>query len=245
MTNTDRETAIAKIRENIRRHGHHIYIVSPSRQTPRFAYTIGLRDNLGYELVLAGATIFSAEQTSTIVNEIARKLCGNEMSEKEVTAVGSFGSFDLREAALSWVQLMLKGATDFYGSLNIRAMQIVPDDMHCTFDVPNMGRPWDSSDQPVWQWLQNPWTYPVPESAKAITNLDALRGSPVTEAVRWTDDQWELFAGSGPDVPKGEVRIVPIGTLLSADSSIAPILELKVGKGLWRHDRYDEWHEWG
>jgi hypothetical protein len=25
----------------------------------------------------------------------------------------------------------------------------------------------------------------------------------VTEAMRWEDDEWELFAGPGPDVPKG------------------------------------------
>ena len=66
-------------------------------------------------------------------------------------------------------------------------------------------------------------------TSHAATDLDALRGSPVTEACRWEEDYWELFAGAGPDVPNVEKRVVGLGMLLAADPSLAPILDLKVG----------------
>lgn len=65
----------------------------------------------------------------------------------------------------------------------------------------------------------------------------------MTEACRWEDDYWELFAGVGPDVPREETRIVELGTMLAADPSLAPIRDLEVGGGIWREDG-SEWHVW-
>ena len=49
MTGEARQQALQDVRENIDRFGYHLYIVS-GKQTPRYAYTIGLSTNLGYEL---------------------------------------------------------------------------------------------------------------------------------------------------------------------------------------------------
>jgi hypothetical protein len=67
-----------------------------------------------------------------------------------------------------------------------------------------------------------------------MTNLDALRGAPITEACRWEEDEWEMFAGAGPDVAEEDARLVPLGCLLASDPSLAAVVDLEVGKGLWR-----------
>jgi hypothetical protein len=77
-----------------------------------------------------------------------------------------------------------------------------------------------------------------------VTNLDALRGKPITEAVRWEENEWELFAGAGPDVEDHDIRIVSLGTLLGSDRSIEVVAGLAVGEGLWRHPADLKWQPW-
>jgi hypothetical protein len=48
--------ALGRIRENIARSGHHIYVVSADA-TPRFVFMI---ETIGVELILAGLLSFSA-----------------------------------------------------------------------------------------------------------------------------------------------------------------------------------------
>lgn len=111
-------------------------------------------------------------------------------------------------------------------------------------DIPEMTAPWSATVEPVWRWLREPWTFPVPKNSEAVTDLAALRGKPVTETARWEENYWELFAGRGPDVPKEEKRVVALGTLVAADPSLAAVMNLKLGTGLWR-DGHSEWHPRG
>jgi len=48
-----------------------------------------------------------------------------------------------------------------------------------------------------------------------------------------------------PDVILADFRVVSIGTLLAVDPSLAPALDLEIGKGLWRDDSDGDWNPWG
>jgi hypothetical protein len=239
---TRRQLALEQIRQNIARHGHHLYVVLGANG-PRFAYTIGIRQSLGFELILAGAYFYTTDDVLRIVNEIAANLTPQRAGERSLFEVPSCGSFALHPAHSSWATMLMLGALDFYGVDESPAFQIVPDQPHCTVDVPDLREPWSPTTAPPWRWLREPWTYPIPSKSSAITNLAALRGEHITEAVRWEDDEWELFAGAGPDVPKDELRIVPLGILLAADESLVPVVNLAIGEGLWR-DAVSDWHPW-
>jgi hypothetical protein len=63
--------------------------------------------------------------------------------------------------------------------------------------------------------------------------------------MRWEEDEWEMFAGSGPDVEKNDIRVVSLGTILGIDSTLLSAVDLKIGEGLWRTDRDSDWNEWG
>ncbi len=139
---------------------------------------------------------------------------------------------------------MLLGAFDFYKVDNIPSLQIVPDKKHWTIDIPDLAQPWTEFSQPLWKWLNKSWDYSIPKHSTAVTNLAALRGELITEAMRWEEDQWELFAGAGPDVKKEDMREVSLGTLLASDNSLAPITKVDIGQGLWRDPDELRWNLW-
>lgn len=234
---------LERIRSNIDSYGHHMYLITGGA-SPRFAYTIGVSQSTAHELVLAGASFYSADEVKLIVNTVAARLKTGGPWQTFRKSIDSLGTFSLRVADSSWVKKMLLGALDYFELSDIPVLQILPEGDHWTVDIPDMSKPWDAASEPVWRWLDQKWDLPVPENSVAITNIDALKGKPITEAMRWEEDQWEMFAGAGPDVEKEDIREVALGTLLGADQSLYPVANLSVGKGIWRNTDELEWHSW-
>ena len=238
-----REEALKRIRDNIAGHGLHIYFILNST-TPRFSYSIGLYEKHGVELMMPGGFYFSSGEVGKIFNGIAAVADGDGLRLGQVFNIDGLGTFELGAVDPSWSRAMMLGAHDYYGRDSIDALQIKPDEAHRTLDVPDLARPWSPATEPVWQWLHEPWTFPVPPDSEAFTNLAALRGERVTHAVRAEENEWNLFAGPPGDLPKEEVRIVPVGTLVAADPSLEAVLSLPVGGGLRRGRGESEWEPW-
>jgi len=173
MNETPKNPVLDRIRENIARGGKHVYVVSGAA-TPRFAYTIGLSESVGFELILAGAVFYMKDDVVKIIDRIAAGL--KSCSDREGFEVEGLGSFTLRKTHSSWSKEFMLGAFDYYKKCDIPALQIVPDQAHWTIDVPDMNAPWSASSEPVWRWLKEPWIFPVPKDSTAATNLAALRG---------------------------------------------------------------------
>jgi hypothetical protein len=52
-----------------------------------------------------------------------------------------------------------------------------------------------------------------------------------------------MVAGSGPDVTRDDMRLVALGTLVAADKSLVPVVNLAMEEGIWRDaDPDSEWH---
>lgn len=245
MTGDARAAALQSIRTNIAKFGHHNYLILGG-PLPRFAYSIGLSETVGSELVMAGGCFYTADEVRMIIDAVSAQLSKLYPGEwpRVPIDIGSLGVFSLRDVDASWCSSLLLGALDFYGVDHIAAHQIVPEGDRWTIDVPALNRPWSAKSEPVWQWVQEPWLYPVPKDCTVVTNLDALRGKAITEVARWEPDQWEMFAGAGPDVDKEDVRVVPLGTLLGADHSLEMVTTLEVGRGVWRDREELRWQPW-
>jgi hypothetical protein len=237
----DRDQVRRQIEENIRTSGFHIYLVGGG-QSPRFSYTIGLRESLGSELVLAGAIYYTGEQVYRILHEVRRQLAAGASAE-HVLHTDDLGGFALRRAHASWTRALLLGALDYYRLSEVDAYQIVPDEDHWTIDVPDMTVERTPASAPMWRWLDEEWSYPVPKKSHVETDLDALRGARIVEAARWEDDYWEMFTTSHDQVNDDESRVVPLGCLLAVDPTLAPVLDLAVGEGLVRAAGGD-WRVW-
>jgi hypothetical protein len=236
-----RQNALNEIRERIAKYGFHTYVVTGGG-TPHFGYTIGLTESLGAELVLPGTYFYELDDVSKVIKSVIGKLQSPVDWNTPIVA-DSWGTFSLRKVHTSWATALMLGAFDYYPGRSIEAYQIVPDEAHWTIDVPNLAQPWSPSQAPGWRWLKEEWKYPVPKDSVALTDLNALRGGRITEVMRWEEDQWEIFAGVGPEIPESERRAVPLGVLLDADASLLPAVDLRVGMGFWRDDT-PEWQAW-
>lgn len=221
--------------------GHHVYVVQGA-PAPRFAYTVGLMERLGLELVLAGAIIYDISEVGRIVNEIANVL--RDDPNVGVIEVRSLGGFRLRRMRPDWVRSVMLGAVEYYREGGVVGYQVVPDDDHWTIDVPVFDEHRDVLGNRAWRWVWEEWSYPVPKPSVVTTNLGALRGEQVTEVARWETDQWEMFAGAGPEVKPEDARVVPLGVLLGKDGSLEAALSLPVGAGLWRDHGGGPWQAW-
>ncbi len=239
----NREAALNEIRQNIAECGFHVYAVTGSGQ-PHYGYTIGLSESLGAELILAGAYFYELNEVEKIIRSIAEKLRPPVAGGPRPIEASPWGVFSLRKLDVSWAKTLMLGVFDYYKVKTIDAYQIIPDEAHWTIEIPDLSQPWSPESAPAWRWSYEPWTYPIPRNSVALTNLDALRGGQITEVMRWERDEWEIFAGAGPDTTEAERRIVPLGILLTADPTLLPAVDLPIGAGLWR-DPDSEWHPWG
>jgi hypothetical protein len=239
MNDQQRHAYAAKVRANIARAGYHLTTVVGGT-VPRFSYTVGLKDCVSGDLVMAGGHFFEITEVPAIIESCRAARTTNPLSDYCAT---TFGRFYFRPVDPSWARRLMLGARDFYAGVDFASYQIVPENLHNTREIPDLSLPWDGVTEPAWQWLEKAWPYPVPNDSIAITNLKTLFGEAITEVVRWEESEWEAFAGPGPDVGAGDVRRVPLSVLLALDPSVVPILELAVGTGLWRNCD-SEWQPW-
>lgn len=242
MSADDRDQMLNRIRSGIASDGYHVTLVQGGR-VPRFAYSVGLTQLGRPEVVLAGATSLSAKGVKQVLDEAVRVSVDRRLATDASFDVPDVGVFSVNEVHHSWSDRLLLGARDYY-ACDVVGLQLVPGEALRTVDVPDMDLPWDAGRESVWRWLVEPWDFPVAPSSVAVTNLDALRGQLVSEAARWEDSDWELFAGAGPDVPRDQVRVVPLATLLGFDPSLEPVTDLDVGTAIHRVPP-GPWEPWG
>lgn len=239
-----RSDLFAQIRSNIDQFGYHVTVVTGGA-LPRFVYTIGCTTTLGAEFVFAGGEFYSQSQVSEIMAATISVASTEPDWLTPSISTDALGRFSLVKVHPSWAELLVLGAFDYYNQPTLSVWQIVPDAAHHTLEVPAMVQPFDEAAQPVWQWLTRKWEYPISADSMAVTNLLVLAGAKATDVMRWEEDDWEIFAGAGPDIPKAEMRIVPLGTLLGIDTSLQVAVDLEVGKGLWRDALALDWQPWG
>lgn len=233
------------IDNHIKEFSYHITIVK-SKVHPRFAYTIGNYRSQNCEFILAGNINFEYEDLKSIFNEVLLNINNIFSNENIKIQTSRFGSFSFIKVHPSWSSRMMLGVYDYYDINNFPAYQIIPDDNHFTMDIPNMAIEW-SSKQPIWKWLDTNivWDLGVPKDSMVITNVDSLFGKRITEVMRWEENEWEAFTQNGEEIPKENIRIVPISVLLGIDGTLKPILKLDIGKGFFRDEESMEWSDWG
>jgi hypothetical protein len=232
-----------RIAHNIKAHGFHLYLVE-GELTPRFIYTIGLSEKTGFELTIAGGIGFTDGDAVKIIDKAAKAALKGTLELAEELNLADSGSCSFRLIDRSWITELLLGIPDYYGGSLPSCYQLAPLREHATIDVPEMSRPFSPALEPVWQWLKLPWLFSIPRKSTAITDLRALLGEPVTEATRWEENEWELFAGPGDQQKEVNIRRVPISTLLGFDATLEVVANLNVGEGVWRKSIDDQWHEW-
>jgi len=232
------------IHSHIEDFGYHLTIVTGNSPLPRYAYTIGQKDILGFEIIFAGGEFYNGNEIQLIIDKVISELKMTTNPNDEIY-INSLGNFKLSPVHKSWTKSLMLGVFDFYKIDEFAALQIIPDSEHFTLDIPNMAIEFNPLTEPVWKWLEEKWGFNVPSNSIVITNIPCLFGDVITEVMRWEIDEWEAFVGSGTEINKKDIRIVSLGTLLGIDPSLEAVLKLKVGKGIWRDNQELIWHDWG
>lgn len=234
MKSDARERMFKIIRRNIINHGHHITSVM-SGESPGFLYTIGLKERVGGELVVAGLATLGLSFAGQLANEISALLREGREPREIRHDTGPTGCFVLKSAHPSWIRRLMLGVRDFYQTEEVIAWQIVAAQEQRPIDTPDMSQPFDAEREPVWRWLDGGWPHELEASSPVVTDLAALRGQPVSQLVRWEADEWEMLAEPGSDLPLDDLRVVSMATLVGYDPSLAAALKIPVGTGLFRN----------
>jgi hypothetical protein len=234
-------TSVDKIKVNIEKYGYHLYTISDA-PIPRYSYTIGLLESsINSEIILAGAYSFDLHEIELIIEKTINNL---KLEENTIKRSGDLGNFKLIETDPTWGREILLGAMDYYSQENIPALQLVPEEKYWTMEIPDMSKKFDPAYELAWRWLVEPWKYNIPVNSIAATNLSTLKGEIIIEASRWEDDYWELFSCPGDALSEKDSRIVPLGTLLSIDATLARVINLQINQSIWRNNINTEWQSW-
>lgn len=238
----EKSSVLRLIKYNIENYTYHQYFISGG-SLPRYVYTIGLHETLGYELIAAGLGYYQDEDIGLILDSAVKFL---QSSHSDLSSSFEFGGarFIFRPVDEGWSRLLLLGALDYYDISGVKAYQLIPDRGCATVDVPDLAVPPQTVIDGPWQWINKLWPFEVPEDSRVITNVKALQGEVVTECMRWEIDEWELFAGAAPDIDSDALRTISLGAMLGIDRSLEAVVALSVKTGLWRKSAEDGWHEW-
>lgn len=228
-----------RVSENIRDFGYHVYLVSAG-STPRYFYTIGLNERIGFDLIFAGGLSFSASSVKEIIDLAFRALERASRVPKKLELPG-YGCFELVRACDAWVHALALGAVDFYGADDVKVFQLIPPSRHLTLDVPRMDSRIEPQSQRGWRWLVEPWPYSLSIDSSVAINLDALFGSDVTYVSRWPGDEWEMFAGDPESVSEEDMRVVNFSFALALDSTLETVLCLEESQVALRTNRGSSW----
>lgn len=240
----NREDFLDHIKDNILKHRFHINVVS-QEFTPRFAYTIGLFNKNGYELVLAGNMDLLYDDIIYILNFIGNKLINHEETTGSRFEINIKSMFELRKVDESWTDIMLLGVNDFYNDKSILSYQIHQIGNMTSVDIPNMNCKFKPEDQPIWRWLTCKNDLNIPQNSKVVINKDILYGAKALEIMRWDENEWEIYSMNPENLDEDDMRIIPVSTIIGIDNSLERILELNVGKGLIRDSPNNAWESWG
>jgi hypothetical protein len=231
-----RENLLKTIGDGIRQTGYKIIFVNGG-QNPHYAYTIGLYEKFGFELVVAGG-FTSIKDNESKFRAIYRAL-NSGADTNSVFNCESCDEMKLLQMHSSWSENMTLGVYTYYNIDSVRTLQIFPLNERL-LDIPIMSEPFDEFN-PIWKWLTIPWDRNTPKNSYVITNVEFLRGEPITEIMRFEDGYWEMFVDS--KVPR-DVRALPLGVMIGIDGSLEKAIELKIGDGLLRENKDDEWRDW-
>lgn len=234
----------AETAANIAKYGVQWIVVQRS-ELPRWAYSIGLTERGGPEVVIAGAVALSLDELREVLEAFASSA---ESRLGKLPENLTIQGWSIRSAHPSWVEGLLLGANRYY-ERTVDAVQLVPPPERWTIDTPSLSAPWSPGTEPVWRWLadEEPWTFSFKREAIAFADVAVLQGRrPARTAGLWEEDEWEVFSYSDDEranIDPADVRPIPLATLIAAFPDLAPLGGMVVGDALIREGA-GPWETW-
>ena len=238
------EEVLKEYDSNFKKFGYHLNVVFGG-SSPRFAYTIGCKNKFGFELVFAGGEYYFLNDVKTIFAKVINQLELNLNSVNLEIDLNELGTFSLNKVDITWSELLILGALDYYSTKNLPSMQIIPCNKFKTLDVPDLSVTYNHLQQPIWKYHTQDWVFPISKKSKAETSLNVLFGKTVTEVIRLEENEWQMLSDEDHEIQQVDIRLVPISILLAIDTTLEEVLDLKVLFAVRREDKNSVWNDWG
>lgn len=244
MKKAIKKRMLEQIRKNIETCGFHIYQIPPG-PCPRYLYTIGLSEKIGFELILAGTSYLEDDNAGELVQLIGDELLKTKSKRSFSKKLGRQSiEFRITKVHPTWSEKLILGAADYYQSPTIKAMHLTIEEKFQTLDCADLTKPFGKTAMSAWKWLACKWPFKIPEESMALTNLNALFGKRLTQIACWENDTWAVFSGFTENQPYSRIREVALGTFLGIDSSLEFIPRMKLNDSFWRARGKTEWEDW-
>lgn len=218
------------IANNIRRYGYHTVVVAPGGATPRWAYTIGLSETKGRELLFAGCVSYLKDEMLELIDRVAKS---------DLDFEGCVGAAEIPSLSVNvipvdptWSERLMIGVNGYYGASRL-ALQMVPT-KNRTIDTPRTDIPYSVATAGAFRWLEGEWPYPVPVNSEVMVDVGVTTGGTILEVGRWEDNYWEMFSVPREKIDKSKARLVPLGVLLAFDPALVFVTNLAVGESATR-----------
>lgn len=237
--------ARSKITDAIRRTGLFAVTVVAG-PTPRWQYTIGLTQAGLPEVVVAGSAAYRDATLDALLRSVGSGLLAGAYAPDARGLRVEGVDVDLMPVHVSWAQRLLVVAATYHERPAVDAVQAVPSGGW--IDIPRTSVPLDLSIERPWRWLDDEWPYACSSRTRVFTDLDVLRGSPIVEVIHEREpgglNSWTMRAHAAAAGAEQEGRVVPIGTVLAIDPTVALTLDLKPGEFAVRDGPQADWQAW-
>jgi hypothetical protein len=141
------------------------------------------------------------------------------------------------------VKRLVVHAAKYYERPAVDAVQAVPS--AGWIDIPRTSLPLDVSIERPWRWLDDEWPFACSPRTRVFTDLRVLRGRPIVEVIHEREagglDSWTMRANATAAVAEAEGRVVPMGTVLAIDPTVALTLYLEPGEFAVRDAPQADW----
>jgi len=211
--------------------------------TPTWRYTVGLTEAGLPEVLIAGSAAYRDATLDALLRSVGTGLLtGAHRTDARGLRVEGV-DFDLMPVHVSWAKCLVVHAASYYERPVVDAVQAVPS--AGWIDVPRTSLPLDLSIERPWRWLDDEWPYACSPRTQVFTDLQVLGGHPIVEVIHEREpgglDSWTMRA---PAVAEDEGRIVPMGTVLAIDPTVALTLDLEPGEFAVRDAPQTDWQTW-
>lgn len=195
--------SLETVRRNIENNGYHICTVLQG-VCPRFSYSIGLHQKLGYELVVAGLCSVDAIH---IPDLISSAIDGKHYLNQEED---SNHLIELKDANPSWASVLARWAVSYYQKDDIKLKQIIPEGIF-TIDTPDMSSSYKNVANGSWRYLVEPWPYPISAESEAYCDSGIIAGQDILSISRYEEGYWEISSGFGYN---DRAKILPASVII-------------------------------
>lgn len=197
---------------------------------PPYAYTVGLAQSAGCELICAGALRYNVQEIDSILRACAREMVRVGPPRSTSVSVEGLGDFVIGHVHREWLTELIPG--QLRGAPTSTWYQVVPTCPDPTVDTPDLGMPRSAERDPAWRWLDHPWDLDAPNGSHLVTTLEVLSQRNPLTIFRWELDQWEALDRPAVEIDQDNARVVPLGVLAEIVEDWSPFLNLNVGEGL-------------